>query len=176
MSESILVNYTIEPKLMLHAMVQTGQSLMKRYQVVMTAFYMLSVILICTGAAAVASAIAAYVTEDRSSIRLIAFLGALAGAVFHLYFQQWPYRIMARFAAGSKYGRGPQQALFDREGITFSNATSKWKTSWAGVEDIHLGKDVFTFRVAAIAFMLPRSAVDEPDALLAQLNTWKSAG
>ncbi|WP_159086896.1 hypothetical protein [Loktanella sp. Alg231-35] len=175
MTKVIRIPYRSTPKAILEAMNIGSGWVMGGWRWPMMVAALVVILLICMGGAGAVVAIVILGGNPPQTAPSYVWIGALLAGVFFLIAQNMPLRILAQRTATSPYGRGEQTALFDAKGMTIQNAHSIWQTDWVAIENLKLGKKAIVLQVAGVAFSVPLSAVDDPAAVMQQLDHWKQA-
>jgi hypothetical protein len=150
-----------------------GQAALRQHVIIHSVLFFATIILVSVGGAAVLFGIGVLMTGQAEPVIHYVWIGAFAAGAFFLFAQRWSPARLARVTTSSTYGRGPQWAHFDKKAAIFGNAHAEWRTDWSAIDTISLGKKGIVVRVATIAFVIPRSAVDDAVGLVKQLESWK---
>lgn len=103
------------------------------------------------------------------------FLSGFAAVLFVCVFQIRHLLYNSRAMSRTRWGRSKITICFDADGFSSENEHGTSRVKWSGVEDVVLGKDGLSLLVWGGVTAIPRSALQDADAVLAQLNTWRSA-
>lgn len=101
-------------------------------------------------------------------------VGWFAGGALYLCSFQLLYSEMARCITKRALHTAPQALSFDATGMTYEAAPAVWTTPWAMIDDILETKQTITISVSGVAFVLPRKAVGDSDAVSALIKDLKA--
>ncbi len=173
MSQGIRIAFENAMPSTLEAMFVAGREVLRPHRIVFMLLSLMTTVLVCAGGAGIFFTVGVIMTGQSEPAIHFVWIGALAAAGFTIFAQRWPSVRFATAMTKSGYGARPQWAHFDSAAMTFGNDHAEWRTQWQAVDNIVLGKKGLVLSVAAIAFVVPITAIDDPDTLKTQLKAWK---
>ncbi len=101
----------------------------------------------------------------------------LVAGTTSLLLSNWVYAVMAKAAAVSRFARAPFVEI-GPDAFVYGSGESFWRTVWADVEHVHMGRKAVSVTVSAVALPIPISAFESGDdarATFEKMQAWWEA-